>query len=131
MPRGLGDRRAALRTIGLALAACEKSVQLFYESFRPSEKQHEPWATRVLGQLHAAFGELEAELAKRPQPGETRAIGAAEVATAVAWHYTQRTLPGTVDESAYPRQCALSAWAERLPEFTAAPHGDGTVRLRS
>lgn len=131
MPRGLGERRAALRTIGLALAACEKSVQLFYESMRPSEKQHEPWATRVLGQQHAAFGELEADLARRPQPADARAIDAAEVTTAVAWHFTQRTLPGTVDESKYPRLRALSARAEQLPEFAAAPHGDGTFRPRS
>ena len=128
MPRGLTERQAALRTIGLALAACEKSVQLYYESFRPSEKQHEPWVTRVSGQQHAAFGELEADLARRPQPGNARAIGAAEITTAVTWHFTQRTLPGTVAESAYPRLCALSAWAEELPEFTAAPHGDGTFR---
>jgi glutathione S-transferase len=131
MPSALAERQAALRTIGLALAACEKSVQLYYESMRPAEKQHEPWATRVLGQQHAAFGELEAELAKRPRPGDARAIGAADVATAVAWHFTQLTLPGIVEESAYPRLRALSAWAEQLPEFTAAPHGDGTVRFRS
>ena len=131
VPRGLAERRAALRTIGLALAACEKSVQLFYESMRPSDTQHEPWATRVLGQQHAAFGELEAELAKRPQSGDARAIDAAEVATAVAWHFTQRTLPGTVDESKYPRLRALSARAEQLPEFAAAPHGDSTFRPRS
>jgi glutathione S-transferase len=131
LPRGLAARQAALRTIGLALAACEKSVQLYYERLRPSDKQHEPWAIRVLAQLHAACSELEAQLAKRPQSEDTRAIGAAEIATAVAWHFTQRTLPGTVDESAYPRQRALSEWAEQLPEFRAAPHGDGTVQLRS
>ena len=131
MPRGLEERRAALRTIGLALAACEKSVQLFYESVRPYEKQHEPWATRVLGQQHAAFDELEADLAKQPQSGDARTIDAAQVATAVAWHFTQRTLPGTVDESKYPRLRALSARAEQLPEFAAAPHGESTFRLRS
>ena len=130
MPRGLGERRAALRTIGLALAACEKSVQAYYESMRPAEKRHEPWTTRVLGQQQAAFGELEAELARRPQAAGTRAIDAAEVATAVAWYFTQRTLPGTVEESAYPRLRALSAWAEQLPEFAAAPHGDSTFRRR-
>jgi glutathione S-transferase len=131
MPRAVGERRAALRMIGLALAACEKSVQAYYESMRPAEKQHEPWTTRVLGQQRAAFGELEADLAKRPQPGGTRSIDAAEVATAVAWYFTQRTLPGTVDESAYPRLRALSAWAEQLPEFAAAPHGDSTFRRRN
>ncbi|MGH8295969.1 MAG: glutathione S-transferase family protein [Steroidobacteraceae bacterium] len=131
MPAGLAQRQAALRTIGLALAACEKSVQLVYErNLRPPEKQHEPWAARVIGQMHAAFDELEAELAKR-QPPQTRQIDAAAITAAVAWHFTQRMLPGTVKDAAYPRLRALSAWAEQLPEFIAAPYGDGTVRPRS
>lgn len=129
MPRGLAERQAALRMIGLSLAACEKSVQYFYErSLRPPEKQHEPWASRVIGQMHAAFGELEAELARRPSPIKNASIGAAEVATAVAWHFTERTLPETVKDAAYPQLRGLSAWAEGLPEFIAAPYGDGTVR---
>ena len=131
MPPGLAERRTALRTIGLALAACEKSVQLFYErSLRPPEKQHEPWAARVLGQMHAAYGELETELAQRPHPGGTQRIGAAEVATAVSWQFTVRALPATIKDAAYPRLRALCAWAEQLPEFLAAPYGDGTVRVR-
>jgi glutathione S-transferase len=131
MPRGLAERQAALRTIGLALAACEKSVQLVYErNLRPPEKQHEPWAARVLGQMHAAFGELEEELTKQP-PGKHRQIGAPEVTTAVAWHFTERMLPGAIKDMACPQLRALSAWAEQLPEFIAAPYGDGTVRPRS
>ena len=128
MPRGIAERQAALRTIGLALAACEKSVQLVYENLRPAEKRHEPWTTRVLGQMHAAFGALEAELAGRLQTANAQRIGAAEVTTAVAWDFTQRTLPDTVKDAAYPRLRALSEWAEQLPEFVAAPYGDGTVR---
>lgn len=129
MPRGLPERQAALRTIGLALAACEKSVQLVYErNLRPPEKQHEPWASRVIGQMHAAFGELEAELVRRPLPGTREDLGAPEVATAVAWHFTERMLPGTVKDAGYPRLRALSAWAEHLPEFMAAPYGDATFR---
>lgn len=132
MPRELAERQATLRTIGLALAACEKSVQLVYErNLRPPEKQHEPWAARVLGQMHAAFGELEAELAARPRPADVQRIGAADIATAVAWHFTQRTLPGTLKDAGYPHLRALSVWAEQLPEFLAAPYGDGTVRARS
>lgn len=131
MPPGLAERRAALRTIGLALAACEKSVQLFYErSLRPPEKQHEPWAARVLGQMHAAYSELETELAQRAQPGGAQQIGAAEVATAVSWQFTARALPTAIKDAAYPRLRALCAWAEQLPEFLAAPYGDGTVRVR-
>jgi glutathione S-transferase len=132
MPRGLAERQAALRTIGLALAACEKSVQLVYErNLRPPEKQHEPWASRVLGQMRAAFDELEEELAERARPGSAQRIDAAAVATAVAWYFTERMLPGTVKDVAYPRLRELSAWAEQLPEFVAAPYGDGTVQPRN
>ena len=131
MPGELRERQAALRTIGLALAACEKSVQLVYErNLRPPEKQHEPWVVRVIGQMHAAYGELEAELARRP-PDTGRRIGAADVTTAVSWHFTERMLPGTVRDASYPQLRALSAWAERLPEFLAAPYGDGMVKARS
>lgn len=132
LPRGLPERQAALRTIGLALAACEKSVQLVYErNLRPAEKQHEPWASRVLGQMHAAFGELEAELARRGRPSGARGIGAPEVAVAVTWYFTQRMLPSTLKDAQYPHLRELSAWAEQLPEFVAAPYGDGTVSRRS
>ncbi|HEY7889713.1 MAG TPA: glutathione S-transferase family protein [Steroidobacteraceae bacterium] len=132
MPRELADRQAALRTIGLALAACEKSVQLVYErNLRPPEKQHEPWVARVLSQMHAAFGELEAELANRPPRHAARGVGAAEVATAVAWDFNRRIQPGTVKDAAYPHLRALSAWAEQLPEFAAAAFGDGTVQVRN
>jgi len=130
MPRPLAQRQAALRAIGLALAACEKSVQLVYENFRPAEKRHQPWLDRVTVQLHAALGALEAELAKQPRPGSAQRIDAAGVATAVAWYFNEQMQPGTVKDAAYPRLRELSAWAEQLPEFVAAPHGDGTVRPR-
>jgi len=40
------------RIVGLALAACEKAVQIVYErNLRPSEKQHAPWTDRVTQQL--------------------------------------------------------------------------------
>jgi len=45
MPAGIAELRHALRVIGLALAACEKSVQIIYErNLRPAEKRHQPWA---------------------------------------------------------------------------------------
>ncbi len=60
MPAGLVERQHALRVIGLALAACEKSVQIIYEqNLRPAEKLHEPWVSRVTGQLIAAIEALE------------------------------------------------------------------------
>ena len=67
MPAGIAERQRALRVLGLALAACEKSVQIVYErGVRPAEKLHQPWVDRVTGQLLAACGALETELARQP-----------------------------------------------------------------
>ena len=126
MPTGVLERQQALRVIGLALAACEKSVQIVYErNLRPLEKLHEPWVSRVTGQLLAAYDALEIELATNPLAVTSSSINQAGVTTAVAWHFTQMMLPEVVDESAYPRLCQFSALAEELAEFMAAPHGAG------
>jgi len=55
-----------LQVIGLALAACEKTVQIVYEHhLRPAEKLHQPWIDRVTGQLLAAYSLLETLVAER------------------------------------------------------------------
>jgi glutathione S-transferase len=129
VPRAPADLQHALRLIGLALAACEKSVQIIYErNLRPAEKQHEPWTQRVTGQLLAAFGALEAEFRQRPPSAERARIDQAGITAAVAWCFTQQTLPEIVDAAGHPALREFSARAEALPEFVAAPHGDGTVR---
>lgn len=128
MPASPAERLRLLRVVGLAMAACEKSVQIVYErQLRPAEKLHEPWLSRVTGQLLAAYGELEAELARRPLAVERGTIDQAGVSTAVAWRFTQAMQPGLVDAARHPRLQAFSDAAERLPEFLAAPHGTGTV----
>jgi glutathione S-transferase len=127
LPSTLHELRHALRAIGLALAACDKSVQIIYErSLRPPEKLHEPWVARVTGQLLAAYGALEEEVARRPLAVTRSAITQAGVTAAVAWHFTQQTLPEVVPAAAYPSLVALSAKAEALPEFMAAPYGERT-----
>lgn len=122
----------ALHVVGLALAACEKSVQLVYErELRPPERRHEPWVQRVGGQLQAAFGGLEQALQRAPLAADDEAaLGQAAVSAAVAWQFTQQMLPGVVPAQAHPRLAALSAQAEALPALRAAPHGDGTVQPR-
>jgi glutathione S-transferase len=118
-----------LRLTGLALAICEKAAQLIYERrLRPPEKQHEPWIERVSGQLRAACTALELELAAQP-PAVTRAtIRDAGVCVGVAWYFAQRTLPELLPTAEFPRLVAYSAQAEALPEFIAAPYGEGTYR---
>ncbi|WP_088285735.1 GNAT family N-acetyltransferase [Ideonella sp. A 288] len=130
MPSTLHDRQHDLRLIGLALAVCEKSGQLIYErGLRPPEKQHAPWVDRVTAQLLGACGALEQALAARPiEVSTSAALRQAGVSVAVAWHFAQRTLPQVVPAAGFPHLVALSAAAEALPEFRAAPYGEGTCR---
>jgi glutathione S-transferase len=130
IPQGRELQRA-LRIIGFGLAACEKAVQIVYEHrVRPPEKLHEPWVARVSGQLQAAFDALEAEIAKRPLATASADLDQAGITTAVAWYFTRQMLPEQVPLERYPRLAAFSAEMESLPEFMAAPHGDGTYRAR-
>ncbi|MGO4157887.1 glutathione S-transferase family protein [Cupriavidus sp. YAF13] len=122
MPARQEQRQHALRVIGLALAACEKTVQIVYErNLRPAEKQHEPWIERVQGQLHAAYGALETELTGAALPADERLLTQAEVSAAVAWSFTQLMLPACVEAPAYPALAAFSAAAERLAVFKDTP----------
>lgn len=129
MPASVPELQHALRVIGLALAACEKSVQIIYErGQRPPEKQHEPWVERVSGQLLAAFGALEQEVTRRPLAATSETIDQAGVTTAIAWHFAQQMMPEVVPAAGFPALAAYSTQAEALPAFLAAPHGAGTYR---
>ena len=128
MPKPAAERVRALRLLGLSLAALEKAVQIVYErNLRPPERQHEPWVARVTGQMLAAFRELEADVAKRPLAAGADSIRQDGVTVAVAWHFTQQMLPKLVPAAEFPALERLSAQAEPLAAFRAAPHGDGTV----
>ena len=122
VPSGRAAMQHELRLIGLALAACEKSVQIVYErNLRPPEKQHEPWVERVRGQLAAAYRGLEGELRTRPLTATSASISQADVSVAVAWQFTQALLPGIVGESEHAALVAHTLAAEALPEFRACP----------
>ncbi|MDC6178369.1 glutathione S-transferase [Ralstonia solanacearum] len=122
MPAALPARRQALRIVGLALAACEKSVQLVYEfNQRPAEKTHAPWVERVQGQLRAAVGALEAALHDAPAPVDPRALAQPDLTTAVAWGFIQLTVPDRIAAADYPRLAAFAAAAERLDVFRETP----------
>lgn len=120
-PTGIGARRDALRVLGLALAGCEKAVQLVYERARPAERRHEPWVERVTGQARAAFAALEAEFVRRPPA----AMDDATMTTAVVWTFTQGSLPGLAPPAAHPQLRDWAAQAEQHPAFRAAPRGEG------
>lgn len=121
-PDGGHDRREALRLIGLAMAACEKCVQIYYEeSTRPPEKRHAPWLERVTAQANAAFAELEKACAKAPKWLQGDRVNSADVAVACAWRFSQHYVKGEIDAAKYPALVAYSARAEALPEFASTP----------
>jgi len=131
MPAAIADRQRTLQLVGLALAACEKSVQIIYErSLRPPEKQHAPWVSRVQGQLSEALDALERELARRPLATTAETIDQAGVSVAVAWFFIRAARPDLTGAAPYPALQALSAQAEQLPAFSRAPHGEGVVQAQ-
>lgn len=119
MPTSPLDRRNALQTIGLALAACEKTVQIVYErQLRPPEKQHEPWIERVSGQLRRAYAVLEARMDSAPLSGP---LMQDRLTLGVAWAFTQMMLPQMLAPGEYPRLQSLSEQLEQHPAFMAFP----------
>ncbi|MFK4444598.1 glutathione S-transferase [Caballeronia udeis] len=121
-PEHAEDRLRATRLTGLALAACEKTVQIVYErNLRPAEKQHEPWIDRVSTQLLAAYAVLEAELGLGTLPLDAGRLGQAGVIVAVAWRFTQMMVPKIVVAAEYPNLQSFSAFAERQPAFESTP----------
>ena len=130
MPAAIADRQRTLQLVGLALAACEKSVQIVYERhLRPAEKQHAPWVARVQGQLAAALAALDVELARRPLACTTSTVDQAGVSAAVTWFFVRAMLPELASAAQYPALQAHSEQAERLPAFSKAPHGEGVVAI--
>lgn len=121
-PERLNDYARAQRMVGLALAACEKSVQIIYErTLRPVEKQHQPWIDRVQTQLLAAYRLLETEVGS----GEAWLFGdrplQADISVAIAWRFTQGALAEIVTAADHPALSIFSRRAESLPEFLAFP----------
>lgn len=127
-PKDAAELQHDLRAVGLALAACEKSVQIVYErNLRPQAFQYAPWLARVTGQLQAAYADLEQEAGRR------RAVFAgppkqASITAAVAWQFTQSMLAEVVAAAEHPALVELSARLEKMPEFLKyPPTGPGVV----
>ncbi|KIH80483.1 glutathione S-transferase [Pseudomonas batumici] len=110
----------ALRTVGLALAACEKTVQIVYEhNLRPAEKLHQPWVERVTRQLLAACAELDKLLAAQPTPGERP--NQAALTSAVAWSFMQLMIPDVIKADDFPTLKAHAARLEQTDLFKRYP----------
>ncbi len=122
MPSAGMARRRVLQLLGVALTACDKTVQAVYEmQQRPPEKLHQPWLDRLQLQIDAAYAILEsATLQARPWLlGES--LNQADISVAVAWRFTQYYLSDLVRAERHPALAAFSERAESLPEFASTP----------
>ena len=118
LPAAPAARARALRAIGPALAACEKTAQIVYEhSLRPAEKVHQPWLDRVQEQLLAALTLLEAEV----DAFDVDTLDQAAVTAAVTWSFVRLMVPQIVAGDTFPRLAAWTARAEALPVFRRYP----------
>jgi glutathione S-transferase len=119
MPRQAAALAKDLQVIGLALAACEKTVQIVYEHhLRPAEKLHQPWIDRVTGQLLAAYSLLEALVAERDSDAP---LTQASLTAAVAWSFTQLKIADVIKADAFPHLQRHAARAEQHPAFSKFP----------
>jgi glutathione S-transferase len=118
LPAAPAARAQALRAIGPALAACEKTAQIVYEhTLRPAEKLHQPWLDRVQEQLFAALRLAEAEA----DAFDVDALDQAAITAAVMWSFVRLMVPQLVAVAYFPRLAAWAARAEALPVFRRYP----------
>jgi len=119
-PADRAERTHALRVTGLALAACEKVMQIVYEHhLRPAV--HAPWLERIESQMMAALTELDAEIARQPLAADESTMTQAGLSAAIAWRFMQIKLQAPVPEARCPALAAHSARAEALPAFAQTP----------
>jgi len=121
-PATAPERLRALRLTGLALAACEKSVQMVYErELRPEGRQHAPWLERVQGQQRAALRALDAGIAAAPLATDAAGLNQAGLTAAIVWRFLQlrpETAAGAADCHAL---AAFAREVEQLPAFAGIP----------
>jgi glutathione S-transferase len=121
-PAVLVERVRALRITGLALAVCEKTVQIVYEhELRPEAKQHGPWLERVHGQQRAALLALDAEIALAPLATDAEGLTNAGLTAAVVWRFLQLRPDTAAAAADCPALARFAQEVERLPAFIAIP----------
>lgn len=109
-----------LRTVGLALVACEKTVQIVYENnLRPSEKLHQPWIDRVTRQLLAACHELDKQLTISSMQDDN--LNEALITSAVTWSFMQLMLPKVVNAEDFPALRNIATAIEKTELFKRYP----------
>jgi len=121
-PAGPVARLRALRRAGLALAACEKTVQIVYEhEVRPADKVHAPWLERVVQQQRAALRALDAAIAEAPPARDAADLAHDGLLATVLWSFLQLRPTTAATAADCPALAAHAQAVERLPVFVEVP----------
>lgn len=125
------QRQLQFRRVSYAMAACDKSVQLVYESqLRPAAVQHQPWKDRVRSQFGAAFSALESLTPGDEGTREPERLNHASIVSAVVWQFVQSMIADEVPATEHPRLARLSEQYEALWVFRRyPPDGPGVPGL--
>lgn len=120
------------RLIGLALNACDKSVQYFYETgLRPESSHHQPWIERIVQQIGQAYRALDDEMPSAMLVSQHKWSQAA-ITAAVAFKFTENIVPAPIcDLSQFSNIAEWSLLAEKVPEFQRAAYGDKTYPVKN
>ena len=130
-PVEAGDYQYDMSAVSLALAACEKAVQIVHEAqLRPEAFRFDWWLDRILQQALAAFDLLENEIVNRDlsvAAGNGQAslgigqacigISQACITAAVVWKFTQWAIAESVPVANFPALENLSRRMEATPAF--------------
>lgn len=121
LPAAGHDRRRSLQIMALAVGAAEKARDFVYErQFRPAERQHQPWAERLVSQVRGALGELEQRAAALPAGSGWlgQALTQADISATCALTFIRDAMPLEL-AAAYPALERQRARCEALPQFAA------------
>lgn len=105
------------RTVSLALAACDKTVQIIHETqLRPASARWQSWLDRIIRQTHSAFDLLEAEVSTRAS-AFSKPNTQACITAAVVWRFARMSIHEILAEAHFPALTELSERMEHLPAF--------------
>jgi len=121
LPAAGAARRTALRLMAIATGAAEKgALQVYERVFRPAEKVHEPWLTRLRTQVGGALSELQHYCAQQKSPWLLgQRLTQADITVACAVTFLDGAVAPPADSKSYPALRAQVARCEALPEFAA------------
>lgn len=118
MPVNAAETQTAYRHLGLALAACEKTAQIYYEtSLRPEEKQHRPWLDRIEGQLTDAMSALEQEFKPSSMILSDDNLQQSDITVAVAWRFCHMMVPEILNSADFNNLVLFSDQVESFDSF--------------